>query len=971
MANKFTVTMLNSEPAEDYQGNFASPVSMTATRHMSFDVDNVPATARITRQPNNGVARLRSDGKLQVDLTGSDSTANELVQFEVGGTTYDLNINVSATADGKNDISAWGPGLHYYPEIDSNDAVVVEPTANTKIVRIAQSGNSRAQVATLAGVSEATVTNAWLSSRPEYHTASDPLNESVGKSFAEYLYDNGFHVHVLYKRGDTFTQRVAGADSDGFDRYLGPHTPLHPTLVGAYGTGARPRFTNKSSWEVVRQCANIVLQSLHISCNIRFAQSFNFVCDDIKQTGTSGYGFTPEGSNRMNRGITIRRWQAYDISKSGPSGTNWDNQGDRISGSYTDECLGILYEKCVQDMVGWEEGYFVDGRGSGPKPPDNRGHGSYDQKTNSDVTHRDQFLLRSSHSAIQLRAGGVVERCFFAGYNTGLSPVGKGWDAAAEGTVGNWAYVTDVVQTYPGQKYSDIIPDLVLAGGMSVQGVDSVLDRVIFCHYEQGETVTGGGQRGPVGNANSSSQTFTVKFKNGGTLYPASDWKAYNCKVAFNPNTNIGGLDTGVLDVTKIGQFVDEYWTRTGTAAKNWYPQLQDLATQIRGEDKPWDVLPDLLAFFQNPFGYGQAPRTVAQTVSFLPRADGASPGFRADIRDDWSTGDLPGTVDGDDVDVSNYAITWNISPENRINTLSFAPGGAIRLTGGALMPAGSVITGAGGNTITAENGGKVGIPGFDDTNKLTLKATDARISNTGAVTGPVDVEAMAASEVLFGSGDGDSWDVGDGTITLHGGVKAGFDGENGDAMSLTFGANSVLNMKSAATVAVDNLATATPPIESGVHEMWPVEGASYNIGGRNAKLASWRYFNDGDVKFQLKMYDLSGALSNNSTVSGPRTRSGLMTGSSGSIGTVNGTPTYELPKIDKFTSGIFGTSAPDVATTITLGGTLNIDVTGMAPGTYDLITADTLLGSFDTINITGGSGSVALVENPLRVTIV
>ncbi len=106
----------------------------------------------------------------------------------------------------------------------------------------------------------------------------------------------------------------------------------------------------------------------------------------------------------------------------------------------------------------------------------------------------------------------------------------------------------------------------------------------------------------------------------------------------------------------------------------------------------------------------------------------------------------------------------------------------------------------------------------------------------------------------------------------------------------------------------------------------------------------------------------------------GPGPRVGV-DGQSGTIAlTINGTLTLVadgsvLPSaIQEFYSGIYGLDAddfpllPSVTFNVTLGGAseLEVDVTGVAPATYDLIVADSLTGTFaGGVTVTGGSATV------------
>lgn len=90
-------------------------------------------------------------------------------------------------------------------------------------------------------------------------------------------------------------------------------------------------------------------------------------------------------------------------------------------------------------------------------------------------------------------------------------------------------------------------------------------------------------------------------------------------------------------------------------------------------------------------------------------------------------------------------------------------------------------------------------------------------------------------------------------------------------------------------------------------------------------------------------------------------------------LGQVNGAPTYTLPTIKEFQTGINGTAAPSVASAVTCGGTIEVDVTGMT-GTVTLIEADSITGTFATETITGSANSLVYdtgsTPNTVKLTV-
>lgn len=76
------------------------------------------------------------------------------------------------------------------------------------------------------------------------------------------------------------------------------------------------------------------------------------------------------------------------------------------------------------------------------------------------------------------------------------------------------------------------------------------------------------------------------------------------------------------------------------------------------------------------------------------------------------------------------------------------------------------------------------------------------------------------------------------------------------------------------------------------------------------------------------------------------------------------------LPTIRELRTGINGVTAPNVASTFTCGGTIDVDVTGVSAGTYDLVIADTVSGTFGTETVTGGSGTIGYTGTKVQVTV-
>lgn len=73
---------------------------------------------------------------------------------------------------------------------------------------------------------------------------------------------------------------------------------------------------------------------------------------------------------------------------------------------------------------------------------------------------------------------------------------------------------------------------------------------------------------------------------------------------------------------------------------------------------------------------------------------------------------------------------------------------------------------------------------------------------------------------------------------------------------------------------------------------------------------------------------------------------------------------------IRTFQSGIHGVTEPSLITTVILGGEINVNLSSVAPGQYDLIDANQLTGTFDTETFTEGLGTLSIIAGRLVLTV-
>ena len=245
---------------------------------------------------------------------------------------------------------------------------------------------------------------------------------------------------------------------------------------------------------------------------------------------------------------------------------------------------------------------------------------------------------------------------------------------------------------------------------------------------------------------------------------------------------------------------------------------------------------------------------------------------MRWDNRLNWSTGDLPGTQDGDSVDLGGNRVLFG-SETVSIDDFIFGDFGQLKATSGRLDIDGDVSVDDAGNLLQIDNAGQVWVNGYRDSDLLTIELAGGRFANIGSFAGETGISVSEDAQLLLATAGG-RFDLSSGSSLTITGSKArvGFDGADGKAATLH------------------------------LHE-------------------------DAALSF---VADATG-----------------------------------LGKIAEFYSGAFETS--EVASGISLDGDLSIDLSALdqkAAGTWTLIDADQVIGSFDDISITGlGTDRDALIR--------
>ena len=729
---------------------------------------------RILDTIDHGVLTLNPDNTLALVMTQSDYTGPMTLSYETthaDGSTeiHDINLNV---IEGLQD-RGWATGeSHYMLETDANDRVIVEHGDDHTKVYV--SGSERAlsldDIAALEGMSVDQITGDWLLNHSTYGQSEDTaLAEDAGtllwQEAAPRWYGNS--NWLMLERGYTYDELCE--ENDGRDARLIQYgtsgdSELNPVFIGAWGEGDRPEITNRFMTELA-DSSNVVIQDIHFSGGIFLLNAHNFVFDNVLVTGSGA-------SAQDSSGITFRNSEFLDIHTEEPAdgGDTWQphiNKNTALYSNYTD---GILLENLFFDRIGWEEDYHVDGSAEGGQPPSQYSHNIYLGHDIEDLTLRDTITMRAASYGAQMRSGGFFEDNLFLDNNAQLTFLGGDYQDA--GPIGHYTLMSNNVITSGAHKVAPQIGGLTLGvidGGQLTTLVDNIITHL----------------SDPNNPDELDYKTWThSSLISENAFYDDTivwNWEAQQNGAPSElliKEQNVEGLDPDVLDQTTIQLFAAQLLGNPDAT-------ITDLANYLRAQaggelDEVVDA--DLIInFFQTGFGITPDIRDVEATLRFVPNELGD--GIRWDNRMNWDTDDLPGTQDGDSVDLGGNHVVFGSNVA--IDTLDFGEGGALNVYGGKLTVEGGMkateagqIADATGGHLNVEGAGQAWINGSDGSD-IDVTLAGGRFVNTGDMSG-ADLTASGGQTIL--ATDGAEFDVSDGhRLTVEGSdAKVGFDGATG-----------------------------------------------------------------------------------------------------------------------------------------------------------------------------------------------
>lgn len=742
--------------------------------------DDDIASIRILTQGRNGHVSVNPDNSLALVMSEDPGNTGRVdFRYEVtysDGRTQEMQARVNLTKGLQE--NGWGQGDFYMLEEGQDGRVVVEHGDNHRKVYITagNDGLSRSDIARAEGISSKKITAEWLADHPEYGATEDmALNKEMGMALwtsitsrKEAPTSNWLLLDRGYDYGDL--GRVIGRGSSG-------ESALNPLFIGAYGEGAAPVIDTKLvAFQNTSQ--HVVVQGLDLTNGLMALQGENLLFDDLTITRA------PVNLQNLN-GLTLHDITILDVIKEKASSHIWLGLPDRISGAYISNSEGVLLEGLVVDHSGWKQGYAYNLSASKPQAPSMYSHNLYLQANNLDVTVRDTILMRGASFGMQLRSGGVIEDVISIDNNAALATLGGNYKNA--GYVGNYSLYLDSLITSAGHK-TVAAHQGALSMGLDGSGLQTSLVGNIVAHLAD-----------PNNAADIARKTithFSVKT-NDSAFYDDTivyNWAASARGLLSNPNRGVTGMDTDVLDQTTIQSFTAQLLGKS-TAT------IADLANYLRGQASgKLDHMVDadlVIAFFKEGFGVATDLRAEAETLRFAPdvRADG----MRWDNRLNWSTGDLPGTQDGDSVDLGGNKVLFGAQTAT-VDDFIFGDYGQLKVSSGRLNVEGDIETGT-ANKVQITNAGQMWINGFHDSDQLIFNVEGGRLANTGDFTGNTALAASGQGQVLLAVSGGSFDLTDDSSLTVTGGkARVGFDGADSGPAVLRLQNDATINLVGDAT---------------------------------------------------------------------------------------------------------------------------------------------------------------------------
>ncbi len=922
--------------------SFSNPAQRAAVAAARGDVDSDSLTVSVAFDEAASTSNQFALGAI-VFVNASE---------EVTVSDFHPGFQRTTTDVGMTHAGGWGDGNHYTFEVDPGNEtrMVIEPGETTTVWYIADTetgGLSTTDIESQAGLAAGTVDAVWLASQTTtaYGLRSDlpidwmDLGRFVHQRFQDVGFDSanrGKSNWFRFARGGKYGDGTGGKTS-AFEG----ESALNPHVYSDFGVGPRPRLvtpTTRNSGEG-GAFAHCVYQGVEREGAMfeMVARGDNLLFADTVFSGQDGYGLQGKAidGQPINR-ITSFGSSFLDCAYAAPkNGSFWNPtqetingtryQGDdRASGQYMSKITGPLLWRCFFDHNGWGENYNPDGftwaNVEESMPPAILSHNVYWQSDNSDCSMLEVLSTRAAGTGIQFRSGGMA---------------------------------SIMVSIDPGETG-------VLGAGERKLGT---LDATRSGNFESREVIrvsTGAGDFDFQHDNYSPSQGFKPLF-------------ALPSGIAVNvqPGDVATGLTSGAtvqLDGTAVqyGNYTGLHsFLSMGTA----YRPLTDRNPQIR-------------------WGQGHVVLGTDQVLKDVVAANGADPNNLTEVT---QRSPINVTSTGyDEADNNSYVLDFklvNWHDADDLNSGSIASANEVTLGAwydlGNAQPLGTTTTDGAITAIRATGAG----PSLakDIWNYAAQRTGDQQFGHSAGATivfAP-DPDADGYRADWPSNWQGGDFPVDGDNVALNGNIMQSF--MTFRLADLDFGAGGGLVLFGGLVSCSSSQTVTAGFVELKNAAKFRVSGTqttAYNVIADNG-----RYEVDGTIsgisgsfagKSQCIIYG-GGSLTIDTGETLALTGSNVKAGFDGTTGTaslvLNGqlaliAENGALPRIRKVRTGRFGLEnlgndvegqpvQTQVQASVQLGGGILIDASGVSPGTYTVIEADNLSGSFDTADIVGGTATL------------
>jgi hypothetical protein len=708
---------------------------------------------RVIGQPDHGNLTVNSDNTLSLVMSmdhtfsGAMSMSYEVSYTDGSTQVFNDNVNVQPTTQAE----GWGQGEFYMLATDGDNDLVIETGDVHRMVHISgdEGALSVQDIADIEGLNANQITGSWLADNPQYgSTEASALDVNAGMSLWNTITGAGTEPSshwLLFENGYDYDANIYSDGVEGED-------PLHPIHITSYGDG-ETAVINIRPYAINDSAENVVFSDLKFDDGFSAFDANNLILNNVDITSDNQTALVAHDLSGGSENFTLRNSTILDTYL--PSVENGENP--LTAGTYLGAIEGLLIEGSLFDHNGWAPDYLSPGGGQAPQMFN---HNIYIDWDTTDVTLRDNIIMRGASFGAHVRGGGFIEDNLFLDNNVAVDFLGGDYQNA--GPVGNFTLMADNVITSGGYKQS---VGAIASGIRSNEGEQSSLVDNIVAHLADPNNPDEQAAKlyGEIG-----LQNVNTPFYDDTIIH---NWLG---SVAYGETgVNTDGLNTGVLDATTIQLFTQQLLGDPNAG-------ISDLAEHLRAQaDGQLNDVVDadlIIAYFQAGFGLSVEDRITPETIRFAP--DALGDGIRWDNRLNWQTDDLPGTIAGDSVDLAGNWV--NYGGTTTLENLDFGEGGTLNVSHGRLDITDHTAVGEDGGQLNISGAGQVWVGGYTDLDFLDINVDGGRFANTDLFVGNADIDITDGQAILATDGADFILRSGSELNIIGDEARVGFDGDEG-----------------------------------------------------------------------------------------------------------------------------------------------------------------------------------------------